>query len=285
MLSRTLVLLAIASVGFACATSRNKGPSGPFANVKVNAIHLGESYGRRYVLVPGSDELQPGDIEYRQLSAYVHRTLQLRGFQQVESTQDADVVIALSYAVTDPRTHVEEKVVPVMRYVPGTRYYTDGFGTVVEPEPTRGRYVQDYEKVKETRVLFGRNLRLSAYQAGSVVAATDPSAMTEVWRLTLTSEGASNDLNQVFPLMLGVGIDYVGKNSGGPKTVKVFASASDVRKISQASPAETPTSAIAGGPPPPAPGAAGSGATTVPATGGGSSPAQLADGLTPPPLP
>lgn len=280
-MNRSFVVLFVAALGLACAGSPKKtGPSGPFANVKVRAIHLGEPYGRRYVLVPGSEALSPGDIEYRQLSAYVHRTLALRGFQQVSYSQEADLVIALNYAVTDPKVHVEEKVVPVMRYVPGTRYYTDGFGRVVGTQPTQGGYVRDYEKVKTTEVLYGRNLRLSAYDAKAVVATQDPSAMTEVWRLTLTSEGASSDLNVVFPLMLGVGIDYVGQNSGGVKSVKVYASASDVRKIAQALPdaLASPDPAVAGQAP-------GVNADTVPVSGGGPTPAQLAEGLTPPPLP
>jgi len=47
----------------------------------------------------------------------------------------------------------------------------------------------------------------------------------ELWKTTITSRGSSDDLRQVFPVLIGAAVPHLGKNTG--KKVPVQLSESD----------------------------------------------------------
>ena len=156
------------------------------------------------------------------------------------SLKDADILIFVTYAIGDPKTHQYTYSVPTYGQTgiastqtsgtvnaygntatySGTTTYTPTFG--ITGQSTRSADVTTY-----TRFLV-----LDAYDVESYIR---DQKMNQVWKTSVTSTGSSGDLRLVMPYMVAALQPYVGTNTGRKVDVTVRASDPIVSKMRGAS--------------------------------------------------
>jgi len=198
--------------------------SRPHYDVRIDSINCGRPTGQRYILLPGQKGVSPGDLQFQEFAKYAHGALELRGFSQAVSLEEADVAIFLYYAISDPSEHRYTYSTPIYGRTgvssshtygslysygnnatySGTTTYTPTYGVVGSMQHT-GVYVTF------TRYISLDALDLEAYR--------DTEKEIQVWRTDIFSTGSSGDLRKVFPVMIAAAVDYIGANTGEEITV------------------------------------------------------------------
>ena len=57
-----------------------------------------------YVLYPGVEGVEPGDLLFREFASYVDRALRHSGFTPAEKPEDVDLAIFVNYGIGEPQT-------------------------------------------------------------------------------------------------------------------------------------------------------------------------------------
>ena len=146
-----------------------------------------------YALAAGTEDAQEEDVRFKEYAGYVHRTLQGKGFNQVER-ESAELIVLISYGIREPRTH----------------YYTE-----THPAVSRAMWRQSlygpyrWEARIDSYTSYTRYLIIAAYEAGSF-RESEGKELVEVWKTTAESTGASDDLRRVMPVMVAAACEYVG---------------------------------------------------------------------------
>lgn len=100
-----LVLTFVAALLSGCATQ---------FRVNVDSLSSESATGKKsYILLPSNKNTTPGDLQFKEFAAYVHRALLAQGFTQVESLEKADIAIFLAYGIGDPQEHSYSYALPV----------------------------------------------------------------------------------------------------------------------------------------------------------------------------
>ena len=97
-MSAKAIILAFSLMLTSCATG------GQFhVNVSSLASSSADEKGS-YFLLPGNDGVTFEDLQFQEYAAYVKRILDAQGFIYEPNVENADVAVALSYGIGDPRT-------------------------------------------------------------------------------------------------------------------------------------------------------------------------------------
>ena len=143
------------------------------------------------------------------------RALSFRGFEQVTDLDAADVVLFLAYDIGEPQIEV-----PQLGAV-GTGTYHTTFNAATGSATTTERKtlgVTGYRTKTRKTVTFSRYLYLSAID---LRAYRQSGEMVEAWRTVVISEGTSNDLRRVFPVMMAAAMRRLANNTQGkPELVR-----------------------------------------------------------------
>jgi hypothetical protein len=113
---RTAPFLAgVALAVLACASHGSGGT--PFF-VSVDAISdASRSHLLSYVLMPGVDGVEAGDLYFREYAGYVARALDSIGFQPVSDPSEADFTVLVSYGIGEPQ--VSSHIYSIPNYASG----------------------------------------------------------------------------------------------------------------------------------------------------------------------
>lgn len=189
-------------------------------NVQVDSLTSPAAQtAKTYVLFPGNQGVTKDDLQYQEYAADVGRALASHGFLPARSPSDADVAIALTYGIGDPKTQQFSYSIPVFGQTgvassttygtattygnqtsyTGTTLYTPTYGITGSSEQTVS--VTQYSRFVE---LTGYDLKV--YQASK--------KQVELWRTTIGSTGTSGDLRRVFPAMIAAASPYLATNTG-----------------------------------------------------------------------
>ena len=209
----------------------------PFATryyVSISSI-AAENQPKAYYLLPGSKDINPNSLYYKEYSTYVHRSLKRNGFIQSETIDDAEVAIFITYGIGDPRNTQYSYSLPVYGQtgysssystfttnIVGNTAYTTGTTTYT---PTYG--VVGYNNYSNNQTVYDRfiqltGINLESYKKGKI---------EETFSTTLRSTGTTGDLRSVFPLILAGGLNYIGKNLPRLYNVSLNASHPNVKYI------------------------------------------------------
>ncbi|QPK65506.1 hypothetical protein IVG45_06640 [Methylomonas sp. LL1] len=192
----------------ACAT----GPQPMTVRSDVDALTTADAQNKqRFVILPGGKEVSEQDLQFIEFKTYVEKVLINRGFSKASSLRDGDMVLFLSYGVGAPQMYQYAYEVPVwndMGYYPfysrRYRYY-----------PMMSTY---YTQRIETYTLYKRYLSLDAYDMEAYLQQQTP---RQLWKISVQSEGRSNDLRLTFPYMVTAMQPYIGTNTGHMLAVDV----------------------------------------------------------------
>jgi hypothetical protein len=189
---------------------------------------------KRYIIVPGSKDVQPRDLQFLEYAGYVKKILNEKGFVEASQFADADIAVFLSYGIGNPQTHQYSYSLPVWGQTgvsSSTTYGTlstyGGMGTysgTTTYTPTYG--VTGYTSHVDSYTTYTRFLLLDAYDVASY---KQDQKMNQVWKTTVISAGRSNDLRLVFPYMAIAMKPYIGSNTG--RNIKAEVLADDLQVI------------------------------------------------------
>jgi hypothetical protein len=192
----------------------------------VDSIALTDSsIGKRYLLVPGNQNVTADDLEFNEYARYVDRILAPLGFSKAAAEPQADVAIFLSYGVGDPQTHQYSTSIPVYGQTGVSSSMTTGtitpmgggmasYSGTTNYTPTYG--VTGYQTRMRSYTTYTRFLQIAAYDLASY---RHERKQRQVWKTTAISVGRSNDLRLVFPYMVAAVKQYVAGNTG--KSIRV----------------------------------------------------------------
>jgi len=169
----------------------------------------------RFVLLPGNAGANEQDLQFIEFKAYIEKVLANRGYSKAASMQDSNLVMFLSYGVGAPEVHQYSYEVPLWNdmgyYYPYrmSRFYNGyypGFG------------VGGYAQRTESYTTFRRYLLLEACDKDAYL---QQQQRKQLWKTSVQSNGASNDLRLVFPYMAAAMQAYIGSNTGHMITVDI----------------------------------------------------------------
>ena len=162
-----------------------------------------------FILVP-LDKAKGDTLEFASYASLVVNALQARGYRQVDTAPDAEVVVRLDYGIGPGMTESYSR--PVYGYYPGTYHTVHGRTSDGRRFSARvydhGGYVP-LGYAQESRVVYQRTLTLDMVDA----AAWRRGQTEKVYEGRVISVGPSAELAQVIPLMVrALFVDFPGPN-------------------------------------------------------------------------
>jgi len=190
----------------ACATT----PQPLQIRSNVDALATSDAQAKRhFVILPANKDIKEQDLQFIEFKAYVEKVLSSRGFVKVDTLQDGDVVLFLSYGVSEPQTYQYSYDVPGWSY-PGFYPYYRGYW-YYPMSPYYSQRIQSYS-------VYRRYLSLEAFDMEAYLQHKTPQ---QLWKINVQSRGLSNDLRLAFPYMVAAMQPYIGLNTGHMVTVDV----------------------------------------------------------------
>lgn len=175
-----------------------------------------------YVLLNGNAKGQEDDLFFREFSAYFIPLLTEKGYQRVDTREEAELEIFLRYAVSEGRTGVSTFSHPIYETVGGnsfniTQTRTDSSGAVITTNstvriPLQTLYVGTAVESR-SYVLYTSSAALEAYKikpTGKIL-----------WKTLMSITSDSNDLRSTIPVMATAAAPYIAGNSGAAKNIRL----------------------------------------------------------------
>lgn len=187
----------------------------PVVRVDVDAIAAPCAKQKNtYVLVPGNENCTETDLQYQEFAYYTDHVLQEIGFTKAATCDDAEVIILLSYGISEPQVYEYAYSVPVVGQT-GVECVSS-FGGSRCGYASYSRYTPVYGVVGTateigTGVIFERGLSLTGIDSHVY---RDSEAMVEVWKTKAVSIGESGDLRMIFPVMLAATKNHIAGSTG-----------------------------------------------------------------------
>ncbi len=203
---QVLLIIVSSLLLTACAASRQTVE----IRSDVDALATSEAQAkRRFVILPGNKDIKEQDLQFIEFKAYVEKTLNNRGFTKVDALHDGDVVLFLSYGVSEPQTYQYSYEVPTWNSAGFYPYYRRYWYYPMSPY---------YTQRMQTYLMYRRHLTLEAYDMAAYLQNKTPQ---QLWKVNVQSQGLSNDLRLTFPYMVVAMQPYIGSNTGHMVTVDV----------------------------------------------------------------
>ena len=180
---------------------------GTYYHVSVDSLRdMQQPAGTRYVLLPGNEDVQAGDLLFREVVRQVTPAFQAKGYTIVTGEGEADNTAKISYWMEEPRVRIDTDTV--------TRSYPVVVG--------RGRhqhveYVFVDEPVVSSTTVYSANLLIEAYEGNN------PNAPgRQIWRTALRCSGGTEDFRTLLFSMTRVLPTVLGTESRGLRRYQVF---------------------------------------------------------------
>lgn len=186
----------------------------------VDSIALAnQPVGKRYLLVPGNQNIAPDELEFLEYAKYVDTILTPLGFSKAPTEQEADLAILLSYSISTPQTHEVSESIPVNGQTSVASSTTMGtimplgggmasYSGDTTYSPTYG--ITGYYTEVSSYTTYTRFIQVAAYD---LLAYRNEKRQRQVWKTSARSTGGSNDLRLVLPYMLAAMRPYIARNT------------------------------------------------------------------------
>lgn len=202
----------------------------------VDALATTEAQNKRqFVILPGNKDTNENDLLFIEFKNYVERALIQRGFVKAPSLETGDVVLFLSYGIGEPQVHQFSYDVPIWTSYSYYPYYY-GRRRGYSPRPSVAYGVSGYTQRIESYTLYRRYLILDAYEMGAYLNKQTPQ---QLWKISVQSQGQSNDLRLTLPFMVTAMQPYIASNTRRIMTVDVDELSPLLRDIRLGSPLPT----------------------------------------------
>lgn len=203
-------LLGLLLLSSACSTTPQ--PLVIRSDIDALATQTGQTK-RHFAILPANQGTNPLDLQFLEFKGYIEKVLQQRGYVKVDDMQQGDVVLFLNYGVGEPQLQQYSYDVPVWS---DFAYYPYGRRYRFYPRMSYG--VVGYAQQMATYSVYRRYLTLEAYDMAAYLQKQAPQ---QLWKISVQSQGQSNDLRLAFPYMVAAMQPYLGSNTGHMITVDI----------------------------------------------------------------
>ena len=186
--------------------------------VTVDSISGVDAAGTKYKIISGLKDVRTDGLQFQEYAAYLRRALAISGYSEVKGSERAEILVSLSYGISAPEDHIDSTLDAVTTQNPGSTYNYSGWanggyssGTVHE-QPS---YSTSYVPSVTTYTTFTRMILIGAFDPKPIVDRKGEKNFKKLWETTIASTGASGDLRTVFPVLIAVSVDLIGKNTHG----------------------------------------------------------------------
>ena len=197
---------------------------------KVDAINNSDPNVKElksYKIVSSNVQINEEDLEFQEVSQYIKTALSGRGYYEAPAIDNADMVIDVSYGVSEPQTDFKTKTSPIYGRSSG------GFKTISTPVIDRNgnvRYVNSTVYTPSRLEMIGvqdqiipiityeKYLRMTSRDNRDIVNKESP---TQVWSIYVKNKDESEDLRKYVPLMAAAAIPYVGENTENQQEIRI----------------------------------------------------------------
>jgi hypothetical protein len=209
--------------------------------------------GRRYLLVPEEGQHSANPFELAEYGRSVDRILAAHGMVPVSNARDADLLITMAYGISSPNVQTYQNPVTTTHIAP-----VQATTTVQAIAPNMAIATTNNNGGGQTITSGGDSYNVTTYRRFMRLVAVDVATLREThtvrehWRLEAKSEGSSNDLREIFPILAFGARPYVGTDTGKALPIKVKEKDKDLQAF-LASPSPAALSASTPAPAAPAP--------------------------------
>ncbi len=194
---------------------------GDIFNVVIDSINAPEkSTQQKYFLLPGLKDVNLNDLQFREYVTYVDKALKNRGYVKTTSSDDAELIIFLSYGIGDPQNNVYSYVMPTWGqtgYSSSTTYGTvrsygnsASFSGTTSYTPSYG--ITGYVPITRSYTTYSRYIIIDAVDA---LESRKTAKIVQAWQTNIASTGSSGDLRRAFPVMITAAMPLIASNTQG----------------------------------------------------------------------
>lgn len=180
---------------------------------------------KEYFLIPGDKNIELDDLEFVEMSKYIHRIMTDNGYSLCKNGDQCDEVIAVSYGIGSPTTETGSYSIP--QYGQTGYSGSNTYGTITNHGNGTGTYsgttyytpqygITGYTTNTFTVTKYTRYLKIVSFDAKLLM---HNNKLKQLWTTTVLSRGTSCDLRRIMPVMAIAAKNYIAVDSG--KTVEV----------------------------------------------------------------
>lgn len=221
-----------------CATIRTalkeKPPAerrGQIVELTVDSINNNETMiNKNLIILPANKDVILEDLQFQEYASYLKREMVSKGYNIVENMENADIVVFLGYGISEPKENIVSYSLPVygktgvssattykMKYTNfNITNYTPEYGIVGEKNHIR-RYST-----------YTRYIYIVAYDNKLSKSAEN---IRQLWKTEIISNGTSDDLRWVYPIMLAAAKQYISENTEHKISLKIRENDEAVKEI------------------------------------------------------
>lgn len=196
--------------------------------VDISSINHNETAGNKVFIAPGMKDVAINDLQFQEFSNYIKKALIKKGFEIVNTIDDADQVVMLAYAISNPQNYTRN--IPL--WGPTGIDSSNTYGNISSSGSYYGStyYNKTYGitgvvPIQETYYI--RSILLTSYDWQMF---KKKKVEKQLWKTLIESSGSSNDLRYVFPYMIVAAEQYISTNTTHAVTVKINENDSRVKE-------------------------------------------------------
>ena len=173
-------------------------------HVEINSFGEYNMEGKTFVIIPTSNEIHSSDVEFREYASYIKKVLAIEGARETKNSE-ADICVFVHYEVTD-KSYERNYSIPVTEEA---KIYS-----IANPySSSLGIKYSGYRNAQQHVSKYLRILSLCAFEnieGGSMV-----------WKTDIISEGKSNKLRDVLPVLAYAAINKIGIDCEETLSIKI----------------------------------------------------------------
>lgn len=206
-----LIMILILVIFVGCTTTK-------FV-VDVSSLSVGNNDKKKIFIVPADKNVNINDVVFLEFAKYVGKALSKNGFIVVDNLDEADQVLFLGYAISEPQSYN----VQVPMWGPTGIASSSTFGNINSSGNFYSNTNYNYQYgitgyMSRQVIYFTRVIVLTAYDWKLFVKTKKEK---QIWQTNIISTGSSDDLRYVFPYMVLASEKYIGRSTRGKITVEV----------------------------------------------------------------
>lgn len=208
-------------------------------DVRIDSIksYDAKTRGNRILMIPVMKDVNTRDLHFKEAHLLLMRALMIAGYDpDINDVEDIDLGILFHYGIGEPKTEYFSYSIPIVGQTGGgtSSFSAQTFGSTGFSSTTGYIYRTPTYGIIGAYAATGSR---TTYPKWMILDAIDyrefrkSHKIVSVWKTTIVSRGASDDLRRALPVMLGAAQDYIGADTGGKIRDTIDESDTRVKRI------------------------------------------------------